>query len=157
MLTTVGRRGSRRPSIHCSNSKCNQSSHICICWSVWKVQLKGQIRANCHPEIRPNPVEVSLIISRSISIFTVDFWTKCNLLKITETSCELLLTLNLFDRIKNRLATSFMFKALGEDEIAIVVDAMEEKKFTQNETIITEGEPGNVLYVVEEGSLDCFK
>ena len=44
-----------------------------------------------------------------------------------------------------------MFKALAQDEIAIVVDAMEEAKFDANATIITEGEPGAVLYVVEEG------
>lgn len=50
-----------------------------------------------------------------------------------------------------------MFKALGEEEIAIVVDAMEEKRFGANETVIVEGEPGQVLYVLEEGSLDCYK
>ena len=50
-----------------------------------------------------------------------------------------------------------MFKALGQDEIDIVVNAMEEVKFQEGATVITEGEPGNVLYVVEEGSLDCFK
>ena len=50
-----------------------------------------------------------------------------------------------------------MFKALGDSEIAIVVDAMEEKRFNADATVITEGEPGSVLFVVEEGSLDCFK
>ena len=50
-----------------------------------------------------------------------------------------------------------MFKALGQDEIDIVVNAMEEVKFQEGQTVITEGEPGNVLYVLEEGNLDCFK
>jgi cAMP-dependent protein kinase regulator len=34
---------------------------------------------------------------------------------------------------------------------------MEEAKFEQGATVITEGEPGNVLYIVEEGQLDCYK
>lgn len=44
-----------------------------------------------------------------------------------------------------------MFKALGEEEMAIVVDAMSEAKVKAGETVITEGEAGNVLYVVESG------
>jgi len=32
------------------------------------------------------------------------------------------------DKIKNRLKVSFMFKALGDEELNIVVDAMEEAK-----------------------------
>lgn len=50
-----------------------------------------------------------------------------------------------------------MFKALGQDEMSIVVNAMEEVKFEEGAVVITEGEPGNVLYIVEEGRLDCFK
>lgn len=38
-----------------------------------------------------------------------------------------------------------------------MVNAMEEAKFEQGATVITEGEPGNVLYIVEEGQLDCYK
>lgn len=50
-----------------------------------------------------------------------------------------------------------MFKALDEPELNIVIDAMEEKKFDAGETVITQGEAGSVLYVVEEGQLDCFR
>ena len=32
-------------------------------------------------------------------------------------------------KIKQRLQQAFMFKALGEDELNIVIDAMEEKRF----------------------------
>lgn len=35
------------------------------------------------------------------------------------------------ERIKQRLQTNFMFKALGAEELNIVIDAMEEKKFGQ--------------------------
>ena len=52
---------------------------------------------------------------------------------------------------------AFMFKALGEDELTIVVNAMEEKKFNAGQTVITEGEAGSVLFVVDEGELDCKK
>ena len=61
------------------------------------------------------------------------------------------------DSLKQRLTTTFMFKALDEAELNIVIDAMEEKKFAEGQTVITEGEAGSVLYVVESGSLDCLK
>lgn len=50
-----------------------------------------------------------------------------------------------------------MFKALGDDEMKIVVDAMQGVDFKAGETVITEGEPGSVLYVCETGQLDCSK
>ena len=37
------------------------------------------------------------------------------------------------------------------------MDAMEEKRFNSGETVITQGENGDVLYIIESGSLDCFK
>ena len=61
------------------------------------------------------------------------------------------------DKIKQRLQMAFMFKALGAEELNIVIDAMEEKKFDQGATVITEGEAGSVLFVVEDGQLDCSK
>ena len=61
------------------------------------------------------------------------------------------------DRIKQRLQMAFMFKALGAEELNIVIDAMEEKKFDTGATVITQDEAGSVLFVVEEGELDCHK
>ena len=60
------------------------------------------------------------------------------------------------DKIKSRLQMAFMFKALDEPELNIVIDAMEEKKFNSGESVIQQGEAGSVLYVVEDGELDCF-
>ena len=60
-------------------------------------------------------------------------------------------------RIRSRLTKSFMFMALGEEDLDIVIDAMDEKKVSVGEAVITQGEKGNELYVVEEGHLDCFK
>jgi len=39
----------------------------------------------------------------------------------------------------------------------IVIDAMELKKFKQNENIILQGAEGNELFVVESGILICTK
>ena len=50
-----------------------------------------------------------------------------------------------------------MFSALDESELEVVLDAMGEKVTQEGENIIKEGEMGEVLYVVEEGTLDCFK
>lgn len=34
---------------------------------------------------------------------------------------------------------------------------MDEKVFSSGQNIITQGEDGDVLYVVDKGELDCFK
>jgi cAMP-dependent protein kinase regulator len=63
----------------------------------------------------------------------------------------------MFCRIQKRLKEAFMFMALDEDELDVVVDAMDEKKYKAGEAVITEGEKGDFLYVVESGDLQCFK
>ena len=50
-----------------------------------------------------------------------------------------------------------MFMALEEQEMEVVIDAMDEKKVKTGENVIVEGENGDELYVVEEGQLDCYK
>ena len=50
-----------------------------------------------------------------------------------------------------------MFNGLEESEMEVVIDAMDEQKVKAGETIITEGEKGDELFVVEEGKLDCYK
>lgn len=50
-----------------------------------------------------------------------------------------------------------MFKALNDEELDVVVSAMDEAKFTPGQAVITEGEAGAVLFVVEDGELDCYK
>jgi len=52
---------------------------------------------------------------------------------------------------------SFMFNSLDDHDLEVVIDAMDEKKAPAGSAIITEGESGQELYVVEEGQLDCFK
>jgi len=50
-----------------------------------------------------------------------------------------------------------MFSGLTTEEKNIVVDAMEEKKCFKKETVITEGDEGDCLYVVSSGTLTCTK
>lgn len=50
-----------------------------------------------------------------------------------------------------------MFNALNETEFKIVVDAMDERRVTAGETIINQGEDGYELFVVESGTLSCYR
>ena len=61
------------------------------------------------------------------------------------------------NRIKGKIISSFIFSSLDKNEIEIVINAMEEKKFKIDEKVITQGEDGDCLYIVETGSLSCFK
>jgi cAMP-dependent protein kinase regulator len=46
---------------------------------------------------------------------------------------------------------------LNAEEFKIVVDAMEEKRFSAGQNIIQQGEDGYELFVVEEGTMSCFR
>lgn len=50
-----------------------------------------------------------------------------------------------------------MFIALSIEELNIVINAMAERHFKQGEKVIVQGDAGAVLFVVEEGQLDCYK
>jgi len=50
-----------------------------------------------------------------------------------------------------------MFKALNDEELDVVVSAMDAAKFAPGDCVIKEGDAGAVLFVVEDGELDCFK
>jgi len=60
-------------------------------------------------------------------------------------------------RIKNRIINSFIFNNLDQNDIKIVINAMEERIFASNEFVINQGDTGDCLYVVEHGDLECFK
>jgi len=60
-------------------------------------------------------------------------------------------------RILNKIGESFLFSSLEENEMNDVLGAFEEKKFTAGETVISQGDQGDVLYFIEEGELDCYK
>jgi len=60
-------------------------------------------------------------------------------------------------KIRAKLDHSFMFNALSEQEYAIVIDALQLVKKNSGEAVITEGEDGDCLYIVDKGILACTK
>jgi cAMP-dependent protein kinase regulator len=49
-----------------------------------------------------------------------------------------------------------MFSALGDAEVNVIVDAVEEAILPAGELIITQGDAGDFMFVVESGSLECL-
>eukprot|EP00340_Litonotus_pictus_P001128 CAMPEP_0170518338 /NCGR_PEP_ID=MMETSP0209-20121228/4048_1 /TAXON_ID=665100 ORGANISM="Litonotus pictus, Strain P1" /NCGR_SAMPLE_ID=MMETSP0209 /ASSEMBLY_ACC=CAM_ASM_000301 /LENGTH=385 /DNA_ID=CAMNT_0010803861 /DNA_START=51 /DNA_END=1208 /DNA_ORIENTATION=+ len=60
-------------------------------------------------------------------------------------------------RIKARVLQSFLFAALESKDLGIVIGCMEEKHYKAGQNVITQGESGDCLYIVETGELNCFK
>ena len=60
-------------------------------------------------------------------------------------------------RIKERVLKSFIFNSLEEKDLNTVIDAMEEKRYQNQDTIIQQGDSGDVLYLVDSGELFCYK
>lgn len=50
-----------------------------------------------------------------------------------------------------------MFNALEEQEMNIVIDAMDVKNVQAGDLIIRQGEDGDVLYVIGSGQLECTR
>ncbi len=61
------------------------------------------------------------------------------------------------ERITERLSQAFMFSLLEERQRKIVIDALDIKKFKTGDWVIKQGEDGDVLYIVFEGTLECYK
>jgi cAMP-dependent protein kinase regulator len=61
------------------------------------------------------------------------------------------------ERIIARVMQSFLFSSLDDKELHTVIDAFEEVRFNAGDTVISQGETGDVLYLVDTGTLDCFK
>jgi cAMP-dependent protein kinase regulator len=60
-------------------------------------------------------------------------------------------------RITDRLSKAFMFSSLEDREKEITVDAMEERRVSKGEWVIKQGDDGDNLYVVDQGTLECYK
>jgi len=60
-------------------------------------------------------------------------------------------------RIRDVLHKSFLFSSLETAEVNTVIDAMQEKAVEAGTRLIEQGDDGDLLYVVEEGQMDCFK
>eukprot|EP00747_Dinoflagellata_sp_TGD_P166422 gnl/TRDRNA2_/TRDRNA2_189184_c0_seq1.p1 gnl/TRDRNA2_/TRDRNA2_189184_c0~~gnl/TRDRNA2_/TRDRNA2_189184_c0_seq1.p1 ORF type:complete len:409 (-),score=124.61 gnl/TRDRNA2_/TRDRNA2_189184_c0_seq1:154-1380(-) len=55
------------------------------------------------------------------------------------------------------LQKSFLFAQLEKQDMNTVLDAMKECRFDAGTRVINEGDAGDYLFVVEEGTLDCKK
>ena len=60
-------------------------------------------------------------------------------------------------RIKDKCMQSFIFNSLDDKELKTVIDSFEEKRYSAGQNVITQGEEGDVLYLVDSGELDCEK
>ena len=60
-------------------------------------------------------------------------------------------------RLYAKLSNAFLFSHLADKEKSILVQAMQEKNVAEGEWVIKQGEDGDVLYVVEQGDLDCYR
>mmetsp|Transcript_4111 Transcript_4111/g.4700 ORF Transcript_4111/g.4700 Transcript_4111/m.4700 type:complete len:406 (-) Transcript_4111:223-1440(-) len=60
-------------------------------------------------------------------------------------------------RLKETLNKSFMFSALEEKDMQLVLGAMKECKVEAGEKVINEGDNGDFLFVIEKGTLNCTK
>ena len=61
------------------------------------------------------------------------------------------------EKIKERLSHAFMFMGLDDNEMSVVIDAMDSKTVNPEEFIIKEKEPGEEIYIVESGQFNCSK
>lgn len=66
-------------------------------------------------------------------------------------------SLDIQEALKQKLNQSFMFRSLESNDLQIVINAMEEVKFSKGQYVIKQGDDGDVLYFVFTGSLDCHK
>lgn len=61
------------------------------------------------------------------------------------------------ERLTTTLSASFLFSGLQASDLDVILGAMEESIFEAGDRIITEGEDGEHLYVIEEGEPVCKK
>jgi len=59
------------------------------------------------------------------------------------------------DRLKNVLAKSFLFSSLEDNDMTVVIGAMNEVNAPEGERVINQGDEGDFLYAIDSGILDC--
>ena len=59
--------------------------------------------------------------------------------------------------IRGLIRHSILFQNVDYQDEEALISAMEEKLTSENETIITEGEDGDALFIVESGEYECWK
>eukprot|EP00933_Yihiella_yeosuensis_P023713 TRINITY_DN1845_c0_g2_i1.p1 TRINITY_DN1845_c0_g2~~TRINITY_DN1845_c0_g2_i1.p1 ORF type:complete len:432 (+),score=136.34 TRINITY_DN1845_c0_g2_i1:136-1296(+) len=59
------------------------------------------------------------------------------------------------ERLKAVMSKSFLFAALEANDMGIIIGAMKEVTAETGNRVITQGDPGDFLFVIESGSLEC--
>ncbi len=60
-------------------------------------------------------------------------------------------------RILSRVMQSFLFNSLEDKELETVLLAFEEKRFKKGDHVIDQGDHGEILFLIESGTLNCYK
>jgi cAMP-dependent protein kinase regulator len=60
-------------------------------------------------------------------------------------------------RLNTTLVKSFMFSELDKSDMDTILAAMKEQNFSAGTKVINEGDDGDYLFVIEQGTLDCIK
>jgi cAMP-dependent protein kinase regulator len=60
-------------------------------------------------------------------------------------------------QIRELLIGIFMFKNLEEKDMQTILNSMEVKEFAKDDMVITQDDDGDELFIVGNGSLNCFK
>lgn len=59
--------------------------------------------------------------------------------------------------LKRILSSSFLFSALEDKDMGVIVLAMKDESYEPGARILTEGDDGDFLFVIEDGSPECKK
>lgn len=59
-------------------------------------------------------------------------------------------------RLKDCFLKSFLFSSLEDQDLSIVIGAMQEVAVAAGQRTINQGDTGDFLFVIESGTLDCF-
>ena len=63
----------------------------------------------------------------------------------------------LFERIKQKCENLFYFNNLSENEFNLIINSFATENINEGETIFTQGENADKLYILDKGELECWK
>eukprot|EP00933_Yihiella_yeosuensis_P031729 TRINITY_DN25317_c0_g1_i1.p1 TRINITY_DN25317_c0_g1~~TRINITY_DN25317_c0_g1_i1.p1 ORF type:complete len:1227 (-),score=332.98 TRINITY_DN25317_c0_g1_i1:209-3592(-) len=61
------------------------------------------------------------------------------------------------ERLKMIMQQCWMFREQSPENMKIIIDALEEKHVEPGTRCVQQGDSGNVMWIIEEGELECFK
>ncbi len=56
-----------------------------------------------------------------------------------------------------KMLKSFLFKAMSESDLEVIRNALEPYVFNEGENIITQGNEGHVLFLLESGEAEVYR